>query len=92
LRRRGAARITPDHLTGYDGFEAYVASKARLFDMQAPERRDHRGDDKQEVKGMRHQRRSRGLFRPERCKPAWAPTALTSTKCGSRMQFGKALG
>ena len=28
--------ITPDHLDRYDGFEAYVASKARLFAMQAP--------------------------------------------------------
>lgn len=27
--------ITPDHLDRYDGFEGYVASKARLFDMQA---------------------------------------------------------
>jgi len=29
--------ITPDHLDRYDGFEGYVASKARLFAMQAPE-------------------------------------------------------
>ena len=28
--------ITPDHLDRYDGFEGYVASKARLFDMQSP--------------------------------------------------------
>ena len=27
--------ITPDHLDRYDGFEAYAASKARLFAMQA---------------------------------------------------------
>jgi UDP-N-acetylmuramoylalanine--D-glutamate ligase len=27
--------ITPDHLDRYDGFEAYAASKARLFEMQA---------------------------------------------------------
>lgn len=27
--------ITPDHLDRYDGFEGYVASKARLFGMQA---------------------------------------------------------
>src|SRR3712207_6740732 len=26
--------ITPDHLDRYDSFEAYAASKARLFDMQ----------------------------------------------------------
>jgi UDP-N-acetylmuramoylalanine--D-glutamate ligase len=28
--------ITPDHLDRYDGFEGYVASKARLFTMQSP--------------------------------------------------------
>ena len=27
--------VTPDHLDRYDGFESYVASKARLFEMQA---------------------------------------------------------
>jgi UDP-N-acetylmuramoylalanine--D-glutamate ligase len=29
--------ITPDHLDRYDSFEAYAASKARLFEMQSPE-------------------------------------------------------
>jgi UDP-N-acetylmuramoylalanine--D-glutamate ligase len=29
--------ITPDHLDRYSGFEAYAASKARLFAMQEPE-------------------------------------------------------
>jgi UDP-N-acetylmuramoylalanine--D-glutamate ligase len=29
--------ITPDHLDRYDGFEAYAASKARLFEMQNPD-------------------------------------------------------
>jgi UDP-N-acetylmuramoylalanine--D-glutamate ligase len=29
--------ITPDHLDRYDGFEAYAASKARLFAMQSPD-------------------------------------------------------
>jgi UDP-N-acetylmuramoylalanine--D-glutamate ligase len=28
--------ITPDHLDRYDGFEAYAAAKARLFEMQSP--------------------------------------------------------
>ena len=28
--------ITPDHLDRYDSFDAYAASKARLFDMQSP--------------------------------------------------------
>ena len=30
--------ITPDHLDRYEGFEAYAASKARLFAMQSPAR------------------------------------------------------
>ncbi|MDF2638031.1 MAG: murD [Novosphingobium lindaniclasticum] len=30
--------VTPDHLDRYDGFEAYAASKARLFAMQDAER------------------------------------------------------
>jgi len=29
--------ITPDHLDRYDGFDAYAASKARLFEMQSGE-------------------------------------------------------
>ena len=29
--------VTPDHLDRYDGFDAYAASKARLFEMQTPE-------------------------------------------------------
>jgi len=29
--------ITPDHLDRYDGFDGYVASKARLFAMQGPQ-------------------------------------------------------
>ncbi|GLV29525.1 UDP-N-acetylmuramoylalanine--D-glutamate ligase [Sphingobium sp. TomTYG75] len=29
--------ITPDHLDRYNGFEGYVASKARLFAMQSPD-------------------------------------------------------
>jgi UDP-N-acetylmuramoylalanine--D-glutamate ligase len=29
--------LTPDHLDRYDGFEGYVASKARLFAMQRPD-------------------------------------------------------
>jgi UDP-N-acetylmuramoylalanine--D-glutamate ligase len=30
--------VTPDHLDRYDGFDAYAASKARLFAMQSAER------------------------------------------------------
>jgi UDP-N-acetylmuramoylalanine--D-glutamate ligase len=30
--------ITPDHLDRYDSFTAYAASKARLFEMQSPQR------------------------------------------------------
>lgn len=29
--------VTPDHLDRYDGFDAYAASKARLFTMQRPD-------------------------------------------------------
>jgi len=29
--------VTPDHLDRYDGFEGYVASKTRLFEMQSPD-------------------------------------------------------
>ena len=29
--------VTPDHLDRYDGFDAYAASKARLFAMQSPD-------------------------------------------------------
>ena len=29
--------VTPDHLDRYDGFDAYAASKARLFAMQSPQ-------------------------------------------------------
>ena len=29
--------ITPDHLDRYESFEAYAASKARLFEMQSPD-------------------------------------------------------
>ncbi|WP_374138468.1 UDP-N-acetylmuramoyl-L-alanine--D-glutamate ligase, partial [Sphingomonas sp.] len=29
--------ITPDHLDRYDGFDAYAAAKARLFEMQSPQ-------------------------------------------------------
>ena len=28
--------VTPDHLDRYESFEAYAASKARLFEMQSP--------------------------------------------------------
>jgi len=30
--------ITPDHLDRYESFDAYAASKARLFEMQSPDR------------------------------------------------------
>jgi UDP-N-acetylmuramoylalanine--D-glutamate ligase len=37
--------ITPDHLDRYDGFEAYAASKRRLFEMQAAGHAAILGDD-----------------------------------------------
>ncbi len=39
--------ITPDHLDRYDGFEGYVASKTRLFEMQSPEHLGITTDDPQ---------------------------------------------
>ena len=38
--------VTPDHLDRYEGFEAYRASKLRLFEMQSPEHKavDASGD------------------------------------------------
>jgi UDP-N-acetylmuramoylalanine--D-glutamate ligase len=36
--------ITPDHLDRYESFEAYAASKARLFEMQSPGRVAIRGE------------------------------------------------
>jgi UDP-N-acetylmuramoylalanine--D-glutamate ligase len=37
--------VTPDHLDRYAHFDAYVASKARLFEMQSPGRIKILGDD-----------------------------------------------
>ena len=44
--------ITPDHLDRYDSFEAYAASKARLFGMQSADRLavvDHRAEADEDV-------------------------------------------
>ena len=38
--------ITPDHLDRYESFEAYAASKARLFEMQSAE---HVGSDRDDA-------------------------------------------
>jgi UDP-N-acetylmuramoylalanine--D-glutamate ligase len=39
--------ITPDHLDRYESFDAYAASKARLFEMQSPETMAIFGDSDQ---------------------------------------------
>ncbi len=44
--------ITPDHLDRYESFEAYAASKARLFEMQSP---DHCAGDCRVVMSRREQ-------------------------------------
>jgi UDP-N-acetylmuramoylalanine--D-glutamate ligase len=44
--------ITPDHLDRYESFEAYAASKARLFEMQSPHRLavvDYRAEAEEDV-------------------------------------------
>ena len=41
--------ITPDHLDRYESFEAYVASKARLFEMQSPDHFAFVGDTTDEA-------------------------------------------
>jgi UDP-N-acetylmuramoylalanine--D-glutamate ligase len=58
--------ITPDHLDRYDGFEAYAASKARLFEMQGRERHAVFGMGDKETRSISHieaARRAPGLVR-----------------------------
>ena len=44
--------VTPDHLDRYDGFEAYAASKARLFEMQSGRHLNFVGEDVLDVLGL----------------------------------------
>ncbi|WP_285020101.1 UDP-N-acetylmuramoyl-L-alanine--D-glutamate ligase [Novosphingobium sp. fls2-241-R2A-195] len=46
--------ITPDHLDRYDGFEAYAASKGRLFSMQGRERQAVFGVGDKETRSIAH--------------------------------------
>ncbi|PNU01894.1 UDP-N-acetylmuramoyl-L-alanine--D-glutamate ligase [Novosphingobium guangzhouense] len=58
--------ITPDHLDRYAGFEAYAASKARLFEMQGRERHAVFGMGDKETRTIAHieaARRAPGLVR-----------------------------
>ncbi|AXB77448.1 UDP-N-acetylmuramoyl-L-alanine--D-glutamate ligase [Novosphingobium sp. P6W] len=58
--------ITPDHLDRYDGFEAYAASKARLFAMQDAGRSAVFGTGDRETRAIAHieaARRAPGLVR-----------------------------
>ncbi|MFC0202729.1 UDP-N-acetylmuramoyl-L-alanine--D-glutamate ligase [Novosphingobium soli] len=58
--------ITPDHLDRYDGFEAYAASKARLFAMQERGRQAVFGMGDKETRAIAHieaARRAPGLVR-----------------------------
>ncbi|MYL97689.1 UDP-N-acetylmuramoyl-L-alanine--D-glutamate ligase [Novosphingobium sp. FGD1] len=58
--------ITPDHLDRYDGFEAYAASKARLFEMQTRGRSAVFGMGDKETRAIGHieaARRAPGLVR-----------------------------
>ena len=59
--------ITPDHLDRYDGFDAYVASKARLFAMQAPTHVAAFGCDDEPTRAIyavERARRPDGMARP----------------------------
>ncbi len=58
--------ITPDHLDRYGGFEGYVASKARLFEMQGKESRAVFGTSDKETRAIARieaARREPGLVR-----------------------------
>lgn len=44
--------VTPDHLDRYDGFEAYAASKERLFDLQGAERQAVFGNGDNETRAV----------------------------------------
>jgi UDP-N-acetylmuramoylalanine--D-glutamate ligase len=58
--------ITPDHLDRYASFEAYAASKARLFEMQTRERSAVFGTSDKETRAIAHieaARRAPGLVR-----------------------------
>ncbi|HUD27444.1 MAG TPA: UDP-N-acetylmuramoyl-L-alanine--D-glutamate ligase [Novosphingobium sp.] len=58
--------ITPDHLDRYDGFEAYAASKQRLFEMQGSGRHAIFGTGDRETRAIGHieaARRAPGLVR-----------------------------
>ncbi len=52
--------VTPDHLDRYDGFEAYAASKARLFEMQSAGHLALIGVDEHQSKTISHGVRERG--------------------------------
>ncbi|MCJ2185539.1 UDP-N-acetylmuramoyl-L-alanine--D-glutamate ligase [Novosphingobium beihaiensis] len=58
--------VTPDHLDRYEGFEAYAASKARLFEMQGKGRRAVFGTGDRETRAVARieaARRDPGLVR-----------------------------
>jgi UDP-N-acetylmuramoylalanine--D-glutamate ligase len=58
--------ITPDHLDRYDGFEAYAASKQRLFEMQGSGQHAIFGTGDRETRAVAHieaARRAPGLVR-----------------------------
>ena len=62
--------ITPDHLDRYESFEAYAASKARLFAMQAP---DHIRVDMTEGSWTPGQARGDDIFKTKNFLVAPAP-------------------
>lgn len=56
--------VSPDHLDRYDGFDAYAAAKARLFEMQSAQHLSvFGGDDDSTQRVFRRERDSRGAGR-----------------------------
>jgi len=52
--------ISPDHLDRYDGFDAYAASKARLFDMMAADKVAILGSDDEKTALIEQEMRDEG--------------------------------
>ena len=59
--------ITPDHLDRYDGFEAYAASKARLFEMQQADQAAIFGTGDPETRAVAERELARHVSGTVRC-------------------------
>jgi UDP-N-acetylmuramoylalanine--D-glutamate ligase len=63
--------ITPDHLDRYESFEAYVASKARLFKMQSWDNRSVVVTDDWEARSLADSIRFRLIEKPSSAETGW---------------------